>query len=74
MRFGIARCLESLRYVSSGSEYIAMAERHLGKLDSDLRYMDVEDLFHRGIGDFLASVQATCSGVAQDIHQTYFRT
>jgi len=74
MRFGVARCLESLRWISGGREYVTMAERHLGKLDSDLRYMDVEELFRRGIGDFLVSVQATCSAAARDIDQTYFRT
>jgi uncharacterized alpha-E superfamily protein len=74
MRFGVARCLESLRCVAGGTEHATAAERHLGKLDSDLRYADVDDLFRRGIGQFLVEVQATCSAVARDIDQTYFRT
>jgi uncharacterized alpha-E superfamily protein len=74
MRFGVARCLESLRCVAGGTEHATAAERHLGKLDSDLRYADVDDLFRRGIGAFLVGVQAACSAVARDIDQTYFRT
>jgi uncharacterized alpha-E superfamily protein len=73
MRFGVARCLESLRWVAGG-EYGTAAERHLGKLDSDLRYMDVEELFNRGVDRFLASVQETCAAIGRDIHQAYFRT
>jgi uncharacterized alpha-E superfamily protein len=74
MRFGVARCLESLRCVSGGSRFGTAAERHLGKLDSDLRYMDVDDLFQRNLDAFLNSVQATCAAVAREIHLAYFRT
>jgi uncharacterized alpha-E superfamily protein len=73
MRFGVARCLESLRRIA-GSGYGTDAERHLGRLDSDLRYMDVDDLFRRGVGEFLVGVQEVCAAVARDIHTAYFRT
>lgn len=72
IRFGVARCLESLRGIASGSG--SEAERHFGKLDSELRYMDVEDLFHRDIGSFLVGVQDTCAAVGKDVHTAYFRT
>jgi uncharacterized alpha-E superfamily protein len=74
MRFSVARCLESLRCVAGGPEYGTTAERHLGRLDSDLRYMDVDDLFRRGVDQFLIDVQHTCAAVGRDIHQAYFRT
>lgn len=74
MRFSVARCLESLRCVAGGPEYGTAAERHLGRLDSDLRYMDVDDLFRRGVDRFLIDVQDTCAAVGRDIHQAYFRT
>jgi uncharacterized alpha-E superfamily protein len=74
MRFGVSRCLDSLRAISGGSGYGAPAERHLGQLDSELRYMDVEDLFQRGIGSFLVGVQDICAAAGRDVHQAYFRT
>ena len=74
VRFSVARCLDSLRWVAGGAGFGNAAERHLGKLDADLRYMDVDDLFHRGLDAFLAGVQATCAAVGREIHLAYFRT
>ncbi len=75
MRFAVGRCLESLRAITGvGSGYGSDAERHLGRLESELRYMDVEELFARGIGPFLVSVQEVCALVGRDIHGAYFRT
>lgn len=74
MRFSVTRCLESLRCAAGGTEPGTAAERHLGKLDSDLRYMDADDLFRHGIDRFLTDVQNTCAAVARDIHLAYFQT
>ena len=74
MRFSVGRCLDSLRAIAGGTGYGAPAERHLGQLDSELRYMDVDDLFHRGIGLFLVGVQDTCALAGRDVHRAYFRT
>jgi uncharacterized alpha-E superfamily protein len=74
MRFGVGRCLDSLRAISGGSGYGSPAERPLGQLDSELRYMDVNDLFQRGIGTFLIGVQDTCASAGREVHRAYFRT
>jgi uncharacterized alpha-E superfamily protein len=74
MRFGVGRCLDSLRTIAGGSGYGAPAERPLGQLDSELRYMDVNDLFQRGIGPFLIGVQDTCTTIGREVHRAYFRT
>jgi uncharacterized alpha-E superfamily protein len=74
MRFGVGRCLDSLRAIAGGSGYGAPAERPLGQLDSELRYMDVDDLFQRGIGPFLIGVQDTCTTAGREVHRAYFRT
>ncbi len=74
MRFAVARCLESLRCLASGSGHTTDAERHLGRLDSELHYMDVNDLFQRGVDHFLVGVQDVCAAVGRDIHQAYFRS
>ncbi len=44
MRFCVARCVESLREIAGGDEdeYRSEAERQLGRLDSELRYIDVD--------------------------------
>ena len=72
MRFGVARCLESLKAIAGGGA--SDAERHMGRLESDLRYMDVADLFRRGVGAFLTNVQEVCAAVGSSVHQAYFRT
>ena len=44
IRFCVARCRESLREIAGGDdeEYTSEAERLLGRLDSELRYSDVD--------------------------------
>lgn len=76
MRFCVARCVESLREIAGGDEdeYRSEAERHLGRLDSDLRYIDVEEIFGRGLDTFLTGIQDACNRVGDEIHQAYFLT
>ena len=75
MRFAVLRCIESLRAIAAGAPGTGSdAERHLGRLDSDLRYMDIDDMMNRGIEVFLRQVQECCAAVGRDIHQAYFRT
>ncbi|MFL5340693.1 MAG: alpha-E domain-containing protein [Gemmataceae bacterium] len=72
MHFGVRRCLESLRVIGGEDGPAHEAERLLGRLDGDLRYADVAELFQRGVSDFLAGVQQTCGRVGHELHQTYF--
>jgi uncharacterized alpha-E superfamily protein len=74
MRFGVARCLESLREIAGGDDdaYASEAERLLGRLDSELRYMDITEIFHRGATSFLSGVQETCARVGEEMHRAYF--
>jgi uncharacterized alpha-E superfamily protein len=75
MRFALARCLKSLRAVAlTGLGSSSPAERHLGRLDSDLRYMDIQEVLSTGIETFLESVRNTSASVGNEIHQAYFRT
>src|SRR5262249_4273647 len=41
MHFGVKRCMESLRVIAGDGAAAGEAERHLGRLDSELRYMDI---------------------------------
>jgi uncharacterized alpha-E superfamily protein len=76
MRFCVARCVESLREIAGGDEdeYRSEAERQLGRLDSELRYIDVGEIFGRGLSTFLTSIQDACNRVGDEIHQAYFLT
>jgi uncharacterized alpha-E superfamily protein len=73
LRFGVARCLESLRFIAGGGGgFSSESERQLGRLDSELRYMDINETLNRGLTPFLVSVQDICARVGQEIHQAYF--
>jgi uncharacterized alpha-E superfamily protein len=75
MRFCVARCLESLREIGGdGAGFGTEAERCLGRLDSELRYIDVGEIFGRGLPAFLTGVQHACNRIGEEIHQAYFFT
>jgi uncharacterized alpha-E superfamily protein len=72
MRFAVARGLESLRAVAGGGG--SSAERRLGRLDGELRYMDVREALQRGVSAFLTEVQEGCNQVGREIQLAYFLT
>jgi uncharacterized alpha-E superfamily protein len=74
LRFGVARCLESLRALSAGDSAATEAERRLGRLDSELRYLDAAEILAQGLGPFLAGIQEACNRIGDEIHQAYFFT
>src|SRR5262249_12685597 len=58
LRFCVDRCRESLHEIADeGAGYGSEAERLLGRLEGELRYIDVEEIFARGFLGFLAGVQ-----------------
>ena len=75
IRFCVARCRESLREVVGGDEDedVTEAERLLGRLESELRYIDVGEIFERGLLPFLNGIQTTCGRVGEEIQRTFFR-
>ena len=50
---------ESLRAIADGDggDFTSEAERLLGRLDSELRYIDVGEIFGRGLAPFLTGIQ-----------------
>lgn len=74
MRFCVARCRDSLREIAGGGEegFSTEAERLLGRLDSELRYLDVGEIFSQGLGKFLVGIQDSCHRVGEEIGQAYF--
>ena len=45
-----------------------------GRLDSELRYIDVGEIFERGLLPFLDGIQTTCRRVGDEIQRTYSST
>jgi uncharacterized alpha-E superfamily protein len=74
VRFCVGRCRESLKEVAGGDddEVANEAERLLGRLESELRYIDVGEIFERGLLPFLEKIQATCRRVGDEVQQTFF--
>ena len=48
------------------------AERLLGRLESELRYIDVGEIFERGLLPFLDGIQTICRRVALEIQRAFF--
>ena len=78
IRYCVARCRDSLQEISGGDDDdygdACQAERLLGRLDSDLRYIGVEEIFERGLLSFLGEIEQTCSRVGREVQQSYFCT
>ncbi len=76
IRFCVARCRESLREIAGGDEEecTSEAERLLGRLDSELRYSDVVEIFERGLLPFLEGIRTTSVRVGNEIQKSYFLT
>jgi uncharacterized alpha-E superfamily protein len=74
VRFCVARCRESLHEISGGDidGYGSEAERRLGRLDGELRYIDVGEIFDRGLAHYLDGLQEACNRIGDEIHNTYF--
>jgi uncharacterized alpha-E superfamily protein len=74
IRFCVARCREALKEVAGGDEdeCASEAERLLGRLESELRYIDVAEIFQRGLLGFLDGIQTTGRRVAEEIQHTFF--
>jgi uncharacterized alpha-E superfamily protein len=74
IRFSIARCLESVHELAGNTAdgYGSEAERLLGRLESELRYTPVEEIFSRGVGPFLHTIQDACNRTHNALGQAYF--
>jgi uncharacterized alpha-E superfamily protein len=74
IRFCVARCRESLQEIAGADdeEYRSEAARLLGRLDSELRYIDVAEIFERGLLPFLDGIQTTCHRVGEEIQRSFF--
>jgi uncharacterized alpha-E superfamily protein len=78
IRFSVARCRLSLKEIAGGDddeyESASEAQRLLGRLDSELRYIGVGEILERGLLEFLDEIQTTTNRAADEIQRSYFLT
>jgi hypothetical protein len=66
--------LESLQEIAGPerTKYVSEAERLLGRLESDLRYLEPSDILARGPVVFLGEIQNICAKVGGEIARDCF--
>ncbi len=76
MRFGVDRCCDSLAWISVGESdgWNSQAERLLGRLGSDLRFVDIDELVRQGLDTFVGEVEQVGQTVAFELYQAFFKT
>ena len=74
VRFGIAQCLDQVHPLAGSvpDGYGSEAERQLGRLEGELRYTDVDEIFARGLGAFLQRIQESVARVHSALAHAYF--
>lgn len=72
--FCLDRANERLHAISFSStdSYANKPEQSLGALKSELSYSDIETIIHKGLHEFLDSVQLKLIKINQDIYSKYF--
>jgi uncharacterized alpha-E superfamily protein len=74
IRFNIGELQASLQAISRATPgtYATEAERLTGKLHETLLYDRMEDIFDRGLHEFLRNLQRTCRAIGEHIARKYF--
>ena len=74
IRFSITELQSGLRAISgtSAGSYANEAERLTGKVLEGLRYDTVDDIFRRGLHNYLNDVLGNCRLIGEDIARSYF--
>jgi uncharacterized alpha-E superfamily protein len=74
IRFSVTEMQSGLRAISGTGPgaYANEAERLTGKLLESLRYNRIEEIFQRGLHEYLNDVQDTCREIGAQIARSYF--
>ncbi|MBX3437294.1 MAG: alpha-E domain-containing protein [Planctomycetaceae bacterium] len=74
VHFCLLRAEQALREVSGSSReaFTNRAEQLLGRLRSELDYLRVQEVFERGMHEFIDNLQSRLNQIGEAIHQSYF--
>jgi uncharacterized alpha-E superfamily protein len=74
IRFNIGELHAALQAISSAAPhtYANEAERLTGKVHETLLYDRIQDIFERGLHEFLRDLQRTCRAIGEQIARKYF--
>jgi uncharacterized alpha-E superfamily protein len=72
--FSVTTAEEALWRISGSSRhnYTNNADRLIGKLQAELSYTTIQDIYERGLHDYLEDLEQRLSKVGEQIHQLYF--
>jgi len=72
--YSVSRAQRSLHEITETpvGEYSNPAEKSLGKLRSELEYMDIKEIIAFGLHEFMDSIQRKINGVGEQIFETFF--
>ncbi len=73
----ILNCLshaeQSIHAITGKEEsYTNKAEKHMGRLKSNLEFADIEDIFNHGLHEYLDNFQKELNGVSETIFESFF--
>lgn len=74
IRYCVTKAEESLQTIGGTPRrtFQNKAEKRLGRLRSELDYLDVRDVFQKGLHEFLDGIQTEINYVGDGIHETFF--
>lgn len=74
IRFCVAHAANSLNHISGSNDrsYSNVAEKKVGHLRSDLDYIDMQEIFHSGLHEFLDEIQVRLNETHNAVHETFF--
>lgn len=74
IRYCVTKAEESLQAIGGtpGRSFQNKAEKRLGRLRSELDYLDARDVFNKGLHTFLDGVQTDLNYVGDGIYETFF--
>ncbi len=57
---------------SSRGRTLVQSDRLIGKLESELSFTTIDDIYQQGLHDYFVELERDLSAVGEQIHQTYF--
>lgn len=72
--FAVEAMQRALLNISGNSDrrFSNGVDRSVGKLEAELSYLTLDDIYKHGLHEYLNTLQGALAGIGETIHQTYF--